>query len=50
MFKPQGGELLYVKDDKFPSSRVQIKDSGLTHGVIDEKSPLLAVKVSFRVH
>ena len=36
--------------EKFSSSRVQIKDSGLTYGVDDETSPFLAVKVSFRVH
>ena len=29
--------------------RVQIKDPGLTWGVDDERSPFLAVKVSFRV-
>ena len=38
------------KVDKFLSSRVQIKDSGLTYGVDDETSPFLAVKVSFKVH
>ena len=36
--------------DKFSWSRVQIKDSGLTYGIDDEKSLFLAVKVSFRVH
>ena len=51
MFKTGGGgELLYAKVEKFSSSRVQIKDSGLTYGVDDEISPFLAVKVSFRVH
>ena len=37
---------------KCSSSRVQIKDSGLTQGVNEETSPFLAVKVhvSFRVH
>ena len=44
------GGLLYAKVEKFSSSRVQIKDSGLTYGVDDETSPFLAVKVSFRVH
>ena len=32
------------------SSRVQIKDSGLTYGAANKTSPFLAVKVSFRVH
>ena len=52
MFKTPGGggELLYAKVDKFSSSRVQIKDSGLTYGIDDETSLFLAVKVSFRVH
>ena len=44
------GGLLYAKVDKFSSSRVQIKDSGLTYGVDDETSPFLAVKISLRVH
>ena len=52
MFKSRGGggELLYAKVDKFSSSRVQIKNSGLIYGVDDETLPVLAVKVSFRVH
>ena len=45
-----GGELLYAKVDKFLTSRIQIKDSGLTYGIDDETSLFLAVKVSFRVH
>ena len=45
-----GGGLLYAKIEKFSSSRVQIKDSGLTCGVDEEASPLLhvAVKVSLK--
>ena len=31
-----GLELLYAKVEIFSSSRVQIKDSGLTYGVEDE--------------
>ena len=46
----EGREILYAQVDKISSSRVQIKDSGLTQGVDDETSPFLAVKVSFRVH
>ena len=51
--EPPGGaeeELLYAKVEKFSSSRVQIKDSGLTYSVNDKTSPFLAVKVLFRVH
>ena len=43
-----GGVFLYEK--VWSSSRVQVKDSGLTLGVDDETSPFLAVKVSFNVH
>ena len=43
-----GGVFLYEK--VWSSSRVQVKDSGLTLGVDDETSPSLAVKVSFNVH
>ena len=32
------------------SSRVKIKDSGLTYGVDEEMLPFLAVKISLRVH
>ena len=44
------GELVYAKVEKCSSAPVQIKDSGLTEGVDDKTSPLLAVKVSLRVH
>ena len=40
---------MYVKVETFSSSRVQIKDCGLTYGVHEETSPFLALKVSFRV-
>ena len=49
MFKTRG-ELLYAKVETFSSSRVQIKDSGLTYGADEETSQFLALKVSFRVH
>ena len=45
-----GRETLICKGDKFSSSRIQIKDSGLTYGIDDETSLFLAVKVSFRMH
>ena len=37
------GGPLYAKVEKFSSSRVQIKDSGLTYGIDDETSSFLAV-------
>ena len=45
-----GGKLLYAKVETFSSSRVIVKDSGLTYGVDEETSPFLALKVLFRVH
>ena len=48
MFKTRG-ELLYAKVETFSSSRVQIKDCGLTYGIDEETSPFLALKVSFWV-
>ena len=44
------GETLTLKGRGCSSSRVQIKDSGLTKGVDDETSSVLAVKLSLRMH
>ena len=49
------GELLYEKVGgarrlRYWYTRVQIKDSGLTKGVNNETSPVLAVMLSLRVH
>ena len=40
----------YIERSVCSSSRAQIKDSGLTSGVHDEKSPFLAVQESFRLN
>ena len=51
MFRPLNKVSSYMQRlIKCSSSRVQIKDSGLTLGVDEETSPFFAVKVSFRVH
>ena len=45
-----GGDSYMQRLIKCSSSRVEIKDSGLTLGVDDETSQFLAVIISFRVH
>ena len=45
-----GGGVVLLYEKVWSSSRVQVKDSGLTLGVDDETSPSLAVKVPFKVH